>query len=356
VVAFSVKWKSVLGVLIVIIVAVSGASLYILSSLTPICGTTRIVEYSVSYNNTDNSVFLNVTSWVNKTYVFDEAVIKDSKGQVVVSTDFFPTELPAYGTIDLTINVGSVVLSSGQSYNVELYTTDGDSYKSVLTVYENVKTRVSLVNANTLLVDVQSFANQTIDFESATINDFGRNQYNYGSPSFSQFPENTVLSQAKLLPNENLSFTILYEQGFSPGNYTFFLYSSSPKSQYVSGAWAFFTITGLENCFNQVATIQRIVIDSADNGKLLVDVHSLTEDTLLFTAATLKESISVPAGRYYAIAANGELPLIEVPSHGNSTITVNFLLHQSEFGSGNYTITLFSEGNAVWAPFLIPIT
>lgn len=136
-----------------------------LTSLTPTCGTIRKVEYSVSYNNTDNSVFLDVTSWVNQTYVFDEAVIKDSGGQVVASAEFVPTVLPAYGTINLTINVGNVVLPSGQSYGVELHTTDGDSYSSILTVYENVKTRVSLASANTLLVDIQSFANQTVVFE-----------------------------------------------------------------------------------------------------------------------------------------------------------------------------------------------
>ena len=229
------------------------------------------------------------------------------------------------------------------------------SYNSFLTVYENVKTRVSLFNTSTLQVDVQSFANQTIVFDKATINDFGRNQFNYGSLSFSQLPENTVLSQVKLLPNENLSFTIFYEPGFTPGNYTFFLYSSSPESQYVSGAWAFFTVTGLENCFNREGTIEKIAFDGANNGKLLLDVHSLSKEVIVFTSATLKEEISVPAGGYYAIVATGNVSPTEVPSYGNSTITVSFVAHQSEFGSGNYTVTLFSEGNAIWAPFSIPL-
>jgi hypothetical protein len=153
-----------------------------------------------------------------------------------------------------------------------------------------------------------------------------------------------------------LSFTIIYEPSFTPGNYTFFLYSLSPESQYVSGAWAFFTVTGLENCFNRIGAIEKIAFDGADNGKLLVDVHSLSKEAIVFTGATLKEDISVPAGRYYAIAATGDVSSTEVPSYGNSTITVSFVAHQSEFGSGNYTVTLFSEGNAIWASFFLPLS
>jgi hypothetical protein len=150
--------NTVLVILLVTVIVVSGASSYILTSLTPFCGTTRTVVYSVSYNNTAN-VFLNVTSWVNKTFVFDQVNIKDSNGHVVASEDFVPTVLPAFGTINLTINLGTVILPSGKSYGLELHTTEGNSFNSILTVYENVKTRVSLLNANTLQVDIQSFAN-----------------------------------------------------------------------------------------------------------------------------------------------------------------------------------------------------
>lgn len=100
----------------------------------------------------------------------------------------------------------------------------------------------------------------------------------------------TTLSQVKILPNANLSFTIFYERGFSPGNYTFFLYSSSPESQYVSGAWVFFTVTGIEGCFNRMANIEKIAFDDTDNNTLLVDVHSLSNETIVFTGATVKES------------------------------------------------------------------
>ena len=124
-VAFNMHKKIALIILIAIVIVISGVSAYILTSLTPFCGTTRTVVCYVSYNNTANSLFLNVTSWVNKTFVFDQANIKDSNGHVVASEDFVPTMLPAFGNIDLTINLGTVVLPSGKSYGIELRTNEG---------------------------------------------------------------------------------------------------------------------------------------------------------------------------------------------------------------------------------------
>ena len=315
------------------------------------------VGCSVSYNITDSSVFVKVTSWFNQTDVFERAVVKNSGGQVLASASFVPIVLPAYGAINLTINLDSVILASGQSYHVELHTADGKFYSSVLYVYENVKTRVSLVSANTLLVDVQSFANQTIVFERATISDWFSNRFNEVSTGLHQGSVDTTLSQTKLLPNENLSFTIMYEQGFSLGNYTIFLYSSSPESQYVGGAYAFFTVNGLEACFNRVATIERIAFDDVDNSTLLVDVQSLSNETTVFTDATFKER----RDNFYVVTGSGEPSSTELPPYGKVTIAIifnqgSYANSPLSFRSGIYTLTLYSGGNAVWAPFTMPLT
>lgn len=201
------------------------------------------VGHSVSYDRTEGTVVVNVTSYFNQTEVYDRAVLKNSEGNVLASASYAPTLLPAFGSINLTINLDSVVLASGQSYKVELHTTDDKYYTPVLIVYENVRTRASIASANTLLVEIQSFANQTIIFDHANINYYGEG---YRTPVIA-----APLSQAKLLPNENLSLTILYKEGFIPGNYTCLLYSSSPDPQYVNGAYAFFTVTGTEDCFKQ---------------------------------------------------------------------------------------------------------
>ncbi len=324
-----------------------GVLIYLNTLHMPVCGTYRKVTYSVSYNSTENSIGLFLTSWVNQTYVFNQVIVKDSKGQVVDIANIDPVQLHAYHSVNVTINLNSGGLESGQNYDVELNTVEGESYRSYLTIYENVKTQVSLASANTLLVDIQSQANQTIVFDRATINGWS----SYGMDSV----ETTFSPRIELLPNHNASFTIPYENGFSYGNYSLILHNSSPPS--VDGAWNFFIVNGTEECFNRVATIEKIAFQ-ADNSALLVDIQSLSNETISFTGATIKES----NGYIYRVIARGNPTPAELPPYENWTITVRLNVFGfrsstgglSSFGPGNYIVTLDCGENALWARFNVP--
>jgi hypothetical protein len=309
-----------------------------------VCGNSELkFGISPSYNATSNSVMLNITSWVNQTFVFNKVTLKDSNGQILTTADFSATELPAYKSIKLAFNLTVDGLTSGRYYPIRLYTTEGDSYDSSLTLYENVKTHVSFVDAHTVSVTVQSFANQTIIFEKATINDWTNGN------TFERSVD-TVLSDAKLLPNETLSLTLNYNHGFSLGNYTLLLYSSHPQSQYVSGAYSFFAVTGYENFFKPIAAIEKIDANNSDTHTLIVNVHSLTNQPVVFTDATVKQR----QGDYIQIRANGNPSPTELSPYGNATITVNFNNNQGKFTAGNYTLTLYSGENVAWAVFNVP--
>jgi hypothetical protein len=350
------KKKSLAIILLISIIVAVSVFVYMFTSRTGICGGSPKIENSVSYNSTDNTLLLQVKSWVNQTYLFDRIILKDSKSQILVTSNVASTELPAYKSVNITINLNSLVLNSGQRYSVELYTTEDDSFESYLTIYENVKTKVSLLSANTLLVDIQSFANQTIVFEKATINGWDSIKFDAAHTSMGMNSVDTTFSpQIKLLPNENASFTISYEKGFSYGNYSLILHCSSP--QYVDGAWKFFIVTGMEDCFNRVANIEKIAFDDADNSTLLVDIKSLSEETIVISGVTVKES----NGYIYAVIASGNPVPAEVLPYESVTISVSLKIHQSlyakeivSFGSGNYIVTLNCGSNAVWAPLAVP--
>ena len=220
-------------------------------------------------------------------------------------------------------------MTSGQNYIVELYTTEDDRFQSYLTIYENVKTKVSLLSANTLLVNIQSFANQTIVFDKATINGWDSIKFDEEYKSIGMNSVDTTFSpQIKLLPNENTSLTISYEKGFSYGNYSLILHCSSP--QYVDGAWKFFIVTGLEECFNRVAIIEKIVFDDADNNTLLINVKSLSEEAIVFTGLTVKES----NGYIYAVIAGGNPIPAQVSPYENVTIAVSLKSNQGSYVRG----------------------
>ena len=283
-------------------------------------------------------------------------VLKNSKVQILATSNIASTELPAYKSVNITINLNNLVLTSGQNYRVELYTSENDSFQSYLTIYEKVKTKVSLLNSNTLLVDIQSFADQTIIFDKATINGWDSIKFNEEYKTIGMDSVDTTFSpQVKLLPNENTVFTIFYEKGFSYGNYSLILHCSSP--QYVDGAWKFFVITGMEKCFNRVATIEKIVFDDADNNTLLINLKSLSEEAIVFTGLTVKES----NGYIYTVIAGGNPIPAEVPPYESVTIAVSLKSNQGAYlkgpaslGSGNYIVTLNGGENAVWAPFVVP--
>jgi hypothetical protein len=172
------KKKSLAIILLISVIVVFSLFAYIFTSRSATCGGSPKITYSVSYNITDNTLLLNVSSWINQTYVFDQAILKDSKDQILANNNIVSTELPPYHSINITITLNNLVLTSGQSYNVELYTTKDQSFQSYLIIYENVKTKVSLLSANTLLVDIQSFANQTIVFDKANINSWDSIKFN----------------------------------------------------------------------------------------------------------------------------------------------------------------------------------
>jgi hypothetical protein len=340
------KKKSLAIILVIGIIVALSVFVYVFTSRLAICGSSPKIEYSISYNKSDNTLLLHVSSWINQTYVFEKMILKDSKGQILATKDIVSTELPAYKSINITINLDNLVLASGQSYSVELHTAEDESFQSRLIIYENVRTKVSLLNANALLVDIQSLANQTLFFDKAAINGWDSANFDEEYKSISMNSVDTTFSpQIELLPHENTSFIIPYKNGFSYGNYSLILHSSSPAN--VDGAWKFFIITGLEECFNRVATIEKIAFDDADNNTLLVTVKSLSGQNIVFTGVTFKES----NGYIYAVIASGNPVPAEVPPFGSVTITVSLKAHQGSFGSGNYIVTLNCGENAVWTYF-----
>jgi hypothetical protein len=266
----TVNKKLVLVILLIIALTISCLFLYALYFRGRFFDDAIKVGFTASYNKTENSVLVNATSWVNQTDVFNRAVVKDQGGQTLATSNFGSMTLHPFGSINLKIDMGDVDLASGQSYKIELYTIDGKTYHSVLTLYEKVKTTVTLIDAHTLQVDVKSFANQTIVFNQATINYWNFNHTKDGHNSVHPNDLNTPLSSAKLQPNGSLSFTLPYKQGFTPGNYTLFLYSSTPDSQYVEGAYAFFAVTGQEDCFKGEVPIGKAAFFNVSGGNAAV--------------------------------------------------------------------------------------
>ena len=66
------KKKSLTIILAISVIVVLSVFVYIFTSRTGICGGSPKIENSVSYNTTDNTLMLQVKSWINQTYVFDE--------------------------------------------------------------------------------------------------------------------------------------------------------------------------------------------------------------------------------------------------------------------------------------------
>jgi hypothetical protein len=199
------------------------------------------VSCATVYNKTDNTIALYITSYENQTHTFNQAIIKNSDSHAVATINFDPVTLPAYGNFSTTLRLNEGVLASDKSYNVELYTIEGKLYTSYLTYYEEVKTQATVVNTNTLLVEIQSLSNQTITFDKATLNYWVPVQFSPDQASQMQQSEETVLSaNNQLPPNGNLSFTLPFQRGFTGGTYSLILHTSTPAN--VDGAWAVFKV------------------------------------------------------------------------------------------------------------------
>ena len=237
--------KPKIAILVLSLVIFTGATAYVLLNIFiaggPICGTDLIqVNVGATYDPKNNTLLLDVKSLKNQTYNLNQVTVKDSAWQVLVNRSIEPIELSPYGVSNITVDLDGYVFASGRSYTVELSTIEGNSFKSILHVYEEVKTQISAFTEDTISIFVQSYANQTLIFTRATIyklysqpDDEQQSQYNYPV-------EVTLSPQIELLSNHNITITILYSNGLKSGNYIVYLHSVPTL---VYGAMTNFAVT-----------------------------------------------------------------------------------------------------------------
>jgi len=355
-----VLFYSLLSITVVFLV-VAGVLFYIITSSG---GMNEMLGYvppiTSSFNSTDNTLLLILNSRLNQTTVFNEIIIENSTGHIVAIEKMNITKLPAYKSINMTINLNNYNLASGMAYTVNLYTAEGENYHSPFIIPEYVKlTKISLESTDTLLIDIESLADQPIVFDGVTIKEWIGNEFVQGRMGYIEGIVDTgILSQTELLPHEKTTLTITLKNGVSYGNYSLTLHNTSPS--YVSGAGGSFRVTGLEDCFNRVAIIKKGAFDDVDNNTLLLEVKSMSNQTIFFNNAVVKESI-FRAGYVYAFIASGNPVPMELLSYQNATIAVSLRARQGSyasspvsFRSGNYTVNLNSSGSAVWTSFMVP--
>jgi hypothetical protein len=323
----------------------------------------RVIIQGVSFGNINNStISIAVKSNTNATILFNQALIRNQNGSTVDTVSFNTIELPGYQVLNFTIDLNKS-LSSGIRYIIDLRTTENDDFQCGFGIPEKIAiTKITFNNSNTLLLEVQSLTNRPLVFDTAIIKEWIGNEFVKGRMGYITGIEDTgVLSPTELMPHENTTLTVILKNGLSCGNYSFELHC--PAQTLISGEKGNFTITGMEQFFNRDALIKKVSFDKIDNNTLLLDVQSLSSQTIVFTGATIKESIfRYELGNVYAVMASGSPVPAELAPHEVVRIAVSLRAHQGSyatspvsFRSGNYTVTLNSLGSPVWTSFTIPL-
>ena len=175
------------------------------------------LSIDTSYNGTTKTLDLNITSWVDKTIIFQQLEIKDSKNKIFAST--LPSvELQPKERISISTNIGETELNQGNGYSIELLSSSGQKYSGILILFEWIQvTNVTYVSPKTLLVEISSPSGQTIAISHATI---------YGS-QYEKVTEGTV-SPNRILPNQKETVTVNLQQEISSGTYKLWLICSPP--------------------------------------------------------------------------------------------------------------------------------
>jgi hypothetical protein len=191
-----------------------------------------IPELSIgaSYNGTDKTLDLNITSMVNKTITFEQIAITDSKSNLLFKSALPSVELHPNENISISTNVGETPLNQGNDYNIELLSTNGQKYSTILILFERLQvTNVTYSSPKTLQVEVNSPSNQTIFFDHATIYQWKEKE---GSSIYVSVTDGT-LSPSRILPHQNITVTINLQQEINSGTYDLWLSYSPPP--YVRG-------------------------------------------------------------------------------------------------------------------------
>ena len=183
------------------------------------------VSIGASYNGTTKTLELNVTSMVNKTITFQQIAVTDSKSNLLFKSALPPVDLHANQNISISTNVGETPLNQGNDYTIELLSTNGQKYSTVLILFEWLQVgNVFYSSPRTLLVEVNSTSNQTIFFDHATIYQWKEKD---GGPLYVPVTEGT-LSPSRILPNQNITVTINLQQEINAGTYDLWLSYSPP--------------------------------------------------------------------------------------------------------------------------------
>jgi hypothetical protein len=226
--------KKVLAAIIIIVVLIT-ASFWYYSQIPKWNSCTPEVSINVSYNSLSNDLNLNVASMVNKTLVFNQLIITDSKNSLLFTATLPSIELHSEENINFSTCIGEVVLNQGSGYNVEIISANGQKYSSFLILFEWIQvSKVSLSSPKTLLVEVHSLSNQTIVFDHAIVSQWQEREFTPGVKSLADIPitEGTLFPN-ELPPNENITFTVDLEKELSSGNYSLAILNYLPE--YVRG-------------------------------------------------------------------------------------------------------------------------
>ena len=223
-----------------------------------------------------------------------------------------------------------VILKNSKSFNLWdtyefCFYSPGGSYSKYLVSYSGIQTKAfgfdtAVFNKadRTLLLDVKSYSNESIDFSGTVIKN-----------SLGTLVANATLVPTKIPGYQSIRMRVnLTDYDLTYGsNYDVTLYTTNGEIFSRS-----FIIP--ENV--------RISEFSSDNNALKLTINSMASQTIVFDSATINEFISIP-GTYnsHTNVVAKDIPIsTELPPNGNVTITIQPKIVLSP---GNYSISLHSN-------------
>jgi hypothetical protein len=223
-----------------------------------------------------------------------------------------------------------VILKNNNSFNLwdiyefRFFSSNG-CYSEYLVSYSGIQTKAfgfdtAVFNKadQTLLLDVQSYSNESIDFSGTVIKN-----------SLGTLVANATVVPTKIPGYQSMRMIVnVTDYGLTYGsNYDVTLYTTN--GEYLSGSFI-------------IPENVRISEFSFDNNALILTITSMASQTIVFDSATINEFIGI-AGTHnsHTNVVAKDIPVsTKLPSNGNVTITIQL---KTVLSPGNYSVSLHSN-------------
>jgi hypothetical protein len=192
------------------------------------------------------------------------------------------------------------------------------SYSGIQTKAFGFDTAVFNKADQTLLLDVQSYSNESIEFSGTVIKN-----------SLGTLVANATVVPTKIPGYQSMRMIVnVTDYGLTYGsNYDVTLYTTN--GEYLSGSFI-------------IPENVRISEFSFDNNALILTITSMASQTIVFDSATINEFIGI-AGTHnsHTNVVAKDIPVsTKLPSNGNVTITIQL---KTVLSPGNYSVSLHSN-------------